>query len=162
MAYVEFDDVSIKEYESDIRNLWTDGEIIYTGEYAEGVGVYDFDESRQRFPVYYAPLGYGEHNGDMSVQGVTIGLNGESPSDFDPYIIPNSESITLKADMRWDKIAFHFFGNFDRVEDVKAANPLIPLEIKARSFVPRGTIVYKPVDSATDQSSIGAANWRRQ
>lgn len=161
-GYTEWDDISVKEYESDIRNLWTDGEVVYTGEYGEGIGVYDYDESRQRFPVYYTPLGYGEHNGDMTVQGQVISLKGESPSDYDPYIIPNSDSITLKADTRWDKIAFDFFNNFDRVEDVKAANPLIPSEIKARSFVPRGTIVYRPLDSATEQSSIGAANWRRQ
>ena len=160
-GYVEFDAVSVKEITSDARSFWTDGETIYTAEDSLGIGVYDFNDSRERYPVYYTPLGYNEYNGRMSVHGYEIDLKGESPSDFDPYLVPNSESVTLEADRRWDKIAFDFFGNFDRVEDVKHANPLIPTEIKARSFVPRGAIVYKPTDAETEQNTIGAANWRR-
>jgi len=142
-------------------SLWSDGVDLITARSITGLSVYTFGNSRIRFPVYYTPLGYDEHYGEMSVQDVEIKLKGKSPANIDPYIIAGSESLRLEADRTWSQIAFDFYGSFDRVQDVKDFNTLIPAEIKARLYVPKGAIIQKPVDTETELSSIGAASWRR-
>jgi hypothetical protein len=161
-GYAKFDDVSIKEIDDTFYDAWFDGEKLVTARLEDGIGVFGFNDSRIRFPVYYTPLGYGQYGGEISIQGVSIPLVGDSPSSDSPYVIADSDSLILESDMRWDKITYQFYGSFDRLQDVKDANPQIPTEIKARLYVPRGSIIKKPIDGETESSTIGAVEWRRQ
>jgi len=160
-GYAEFDDISVKEFDDTYYDAYYDGERLITARLEDGISVYTFDDSRLSFPTYYTPLGYDEHYGIAEVQGIEVSLQGRSPATIDPYIIPNSDSKTLHADTRWDKITFDFFGSFDRIQDVKDANPQIPTEIKARLYVPRGAIIKRPASVENQDSTIGAVDWRR-
>lgn len=142
-------------------DTWYDGVNLIVARSTNGLATYGFDDSRIQIPVYYTPLGYEQHEGSMQVQGATITLAGDSPSAGSPYVRIETDSVRLKIDARWDKITYEFFRSFDRVEDVKDANPHVPSEIKARAYVPAGTIVHKPTDDIGVESAIGAVEWRQ-
>lgn len=143
-------------------SIWSNGEIILTARLSTGMSVYDFNDSRIRFPVHFTPLGYEKLTGEMIVQDVPIIIEGSSPASFDPYIRAGSTSRTLISDLRWDRVAFDWFGNYDRTQDVKNHNLMIPTEIKARLYIPTGAILEQPGAVENDNSVIGAAGWRRQ
>lgn len=123
--------------------------------------VYTFSDSRTSFDVNFIPLGKGTTGNAATVQDVPVLLKGSSPSELDPKIRSEEGDITLTVATRWDKLCIEWFGDCNRLEDVMNANPQIPLEIKNRLYIPKGTIIHKP--KATDnQSTIGAASWRKK
>jgi hypothetical protein len=125
------------------------------------IDVFSFGDSRVEYPVNFVPNGYGILDGVISVQGSDLAVTGEAPLGFDPQIVERSNSRVLDVDTRWDKICYQWFGSFDRLQELYDANDHIDADIKARLYVPRGTIVYKPVSAETGESSIGAVSWRR-
>jgi len=159
----------VKTVNDSCNSIWSNGERILTARLTSGMSVYDFNDSRIRFPVHFTPLGYEQLEGEMVLTSPTKGQNdarielkGSSPASFDPYIRAGSNSRTLISDLRWDRVAFDWFGNYDRTQDVKNHNLAIPTEIKARLYIPTGAILEKPGAVENDSSVIGAAGWRRQ
>ena len=136
-------------------SVWSNGDVVLVAQGRGKLSRYSFGDSRVRIPAWYHPLGFHEHVADITLslsveivsvvlQEFSVRLKGEAPSDIDPYIHAESDSLTLSYDMRWDQISMAWFRTFDRVDDIKEANDHIPYELRTRVYLPRGAIVKRP------------------